>query len=327
MSSTHAISVRRQGLTILTTEACNFACIYCHQPHDPILMRPEVADAIIRFVERKAKAIDCLDISWFGGEPLANQRILLKLSEGFVRICHQNDILLHGFMSTNGYLLTRELLADLIGLGISRYQITFDGPQEVHDSYRVSKSGKGTFSQIWQNVCSFRDLDDTFEILIRVHVTPPTISAVKSFLATLCNEFSSDSRFKIVVANVSHWGGPNDARIPVFRDPTPTLSELRDMISLTNRCTSENIYCNAADPTHMVIRPSGMIVKCAHSLDLEENRIGHLSLDGRFVYEPGKIDFWIRGIFDGDLSALQCPRNGIGRVDPDSALVHIGLPS
>jgi hypothetical protein len=67
------------------------------------------------------------------------------------------------------------------------------------------------------------------------------------------------------------------------------------------------------------------VVKCAHSLDLEENRIGHLESDGRFVYEPGKIDFWIRGLQTGELAALQCPRNALGHVPSANKLVNIAL--
>jgi len=146
MSFVDTLKIRRHGLTILTTEGCNFACVYCHQPHTPVHMSQAVADSIARFVERKAKTIDHLDISWFGGEPLTNLRVLLGLSEEFVRLCHENSVALLGFMSTKGYLLTQELLADLVRLGISRYQITFDGPQNVHDRYRVSKKGVGGFS-------------------------------------------------------------------------------------------------------------------------------------------------------------------------------------
>jgi uncharacterized protein len=327
MSFTYTLDLRRLGLTILTTEGCNFACVYCHQPHYPVRMGPDVIESIVHFVERKAKNINHLDISWFGGEPLANENAVIRLSEDFVRICQQNDIALQGFMSTNGYLLTKGLLAKLVALGISRYQITFDGPEEIHDRYRVSKRGGKTFSRIWQNVRSFCDLDERFEILIRVHVTPDTIPEVTSFLRNLKSEFSADDRFKITVTNVSHWGGPNDADIPVFGNPTPTLNSLNSLISPTNACIGENVYCNAADPTHLVIRPSGMVVKCAHSLDLEQNRIGYLTRDGRFVYEPGKIDFWIRGLADADPDALRCPRNGLEHGGPASTLVQIGSRS
>ncbi|MGO8854342.1 MAG: radical SAM protein [Steroidobacteraceae bacterium] len=250
MTFSDTLNIRRQGLTILTTEGCNFACRYCHQPHDPVVMSPEVVASIVRFVERKAPSIGHLDISWFGGEPLANRKAVNKLSAEFCRICRENNISLTGFMSTNGYLLTRELLADLLRLGISRYQITFDGPRSVHDRYRVLQNGGETFSRLWRNVLSFRDLPDRFEILIRVHVTPDTISEVGSFLGELRGEFASDTRFEITVTDVNHWGGPNDASIPVFDDPGPTLKLLNEMIDPTNRSKPENVYCNAADPTH-----------------------------------------------------------------------------
>jgi len=71
----------------------------------------------------------------------------------------------------------------------------------------------------------------------------------------------------------------------VFDDPGPILRELASVVRAPNQPVGENAFCNAANPSHFGIRPHGVIVKCAHPLDLEENRIGHLSRDGSFVYE------------------------------------------
>jgi len=323
MTFAKTLSTRRQGLTILTTEACNFSCVYCHQPHTPTHMCEDVQEAIIRFVERKAEKLDQLDVSWFGGEPLANLKALDRLSGEFARIAEQNDIRLLGFMSTNGYLLDKALFAKLIGRKITRYQITFDGPQAIHDKRRLAVDGHPTYQRIRQHVSSFRDVDEEFEVLIRVHVSPDIVDEIQSFLEELSFEFGADERFKITIANVSHWGGPNDHMIDVFDDPSSTLAMLEKNVSAKNRPLGGNVFCNASDPTHLVIRPSGVVVKCAHSLDLEENRIGYLDRDGSFIYEPGKIDFWIRGMLNGDEDALRCPRNELPHYAHPGSLVQI----
>jgi uncharacterized protein len=326
MSFAHTIRARKQGLTILPTEACNFACHYCHQPHTPNHMGPEVLRSIVRFVERKAPALDRLDISWFGGEPLANKKAVLELSEEFVRICEEEDVELYGFMSTNAYLLTRQLFVQLLGLGVRRYQITFDGPQDVHDVFRVAQGGGATFAKIWGHVASFRHVDDSFEILVRVHVRPDTVESVAEFVRCLNQELGTDSRFKVMVVDVNRWGGPNDASIPLFEDAASALAPLNALIDAPHRCDVEEQYCNAADPSHIVIRPDGAVLKCAHALDLEENIIGRLTPEGQFVYRPGTIDFWIRGMQTGDKDALQCPRNGLQQTYPASRLVRRPSP-
>jgi len=290
-------------------------------------MGHDVAEAVSRFVERRARHIDRLDITWFGGEPLANLSAIVHLSNRFLRICSDNDIELTGFMSTNGYLLTDRLLGTLVGLGISRYQVTFDGPAVVHDRVRVLRGGGNTFSRIWKNLRSFHATDHAFQILIRVQVTPDSLSQVASFLADLRDEFSSDSRFKIMVINVCHWGGPNDSSIPLFVNPAPVLRSLGVIVGEMNVPADGESCCEAANPTHLVVRPTGVIVKCAHSLDLAENRIGHLAADGRVVYEPGTIDFWIRGILNGDYGALRCPRQGFVPSTSPTPLVQVGIPA
>jgi uncharacterized protein len=285
-------------------------------------MGPEVIQAIVHFVERKSKDIDHLDISWFGGEPLINLNAVLELSRELKRVCATDNVELHGFMSTNAFLLSAQLLSQLVDLGISRYQITFDGPKSVHDNYRIRSNGGPTFERIWENVRSFRDVQRQFEVLIRVHVTPATVSEIRDFLEVLATEFGRDARFKITLANVSHWGGPNDDVIPVFKDPGPVLGSLKALVRSENEIVDNNTFCNAANPAHLVIRPNGTVVKCAHSLDLEQNQLGYLSPQGHFVYRAGTMESWIRGLVSGDRAALRCPRNGIEKLHSPKSLVR-----
>ncbi len=312
------LSLRRQGLTILTTEGCNFSCVYCHQPHEPLHMGAATVSSILSFVRRKVGQIDQLDISWFGGEPLLNLRAVRSLSAGFRDICSDAGIGLQGFMSTNAFLLTPDLLAELVDFSIGRYQITFDGPEDVHNRRRLAANGRPTYAKLWEHLMSYRAVDRAFEVLVRVHVMPDSVEDARAFLQTLRGELGDDARFKITVANVSHWGGPRDHAIPVFTDAQPILRSLSAEIGPINRTIESNGACSAASPFDLVIRPDGTVVKCAHSLDLPENQLGHLEHDGRFVYRSGAIDRWLRGIVTGEQRALECPRDGIeeGRSGP-----------
>lgn len=286
-------------------------------------MGMDTVEAILNFVRRKASQLEHLDISWFGGEPLLNLKAVRALSSGFRAICEADNIALQGFMSTNASLLTAELLTELVHSGISRYQITFDGSEEAHNRQRLAANGKPTYETLWANLCSFQELTITFEALVRVHVTPSTIQEAREFLGVLREQFGRDTRFKVAVANVSHWGGPNDHQIPVFSDPSATLRTLAGEIAPANQIIQTNAVCSAASPFDLVIRPNGTVVKCAHSLDLDENQLGHLTQEGQFVYRSGSIDAWLRGMVNGDHRALQCPRDGIEGLSPVSRLVTL----
>ncbi len=57
------------GLTICPTLACDCRCSYCFEERKTDTMTPEVEEALIKFVEKRAKSIKNLHVSWFGGEP------------------------------------------------------------------------------------------------------------------------------------------------------------------------------------------------------------------------------------------------------------------
>lgn len=322
MTFSKVLNLRRQGLTILTTEGCNFRCIYCHQPHTPLHMCEDVVGAIANFITRKAHDIDQLDISWFGGEPLINLSSLRMLAGRLRDICHEHDVALSGFMSTNGMLLTDHVLAELFELGITRYQISFDGTEETHNKQRLAANGQPTFAPLWSNICSYKKLALSFEVIIRVHVRPDTIASTTDLLDQVRREFGTDSRYKVTVAAIGHWGGPHDHMIPVFEDAHAAIHSFSSRISSANGYAEDNEICTAANPGHLVIRPNGSVVKCAHSLDLPENQLGHLTREGEFVYRAGSIDPWIRGLISGDTRELACPRDGIERLHSPRSLVR-----
>ena len=57
-------------LTLVPTIACNLRCPYCFEKSKPKgVISNETCDKIIDFIKRD-KRNPCLDLNWFGGEPL-----------------------------------------------------------------------------------------------------------------------------------------------------------------------------------------------------------------------------------------------------------------
>lgn len=87
---------------------------------------------------------------WFGGEPtLFKDRIIAFMQTVKKKI--PDDIILNGYMTTNGYLLDFENFLDYYNVGITGYQITLDGFSHTHDELRKLKSGEAT----WDTVIKF----------------------------------------------------------------------------------------------------------------------------------------------------------------------------
>ena len=58
------------NLTIAPTMACNMGCQYCYEENKAGVMNKEVKESLLEFVRERAKTLERLDISWYGGEPL-----------------------------------------------------------------------------------------------------------------------------------------------------------------------------------------------------------------------------------------------------------------
>ncbi len=62
--------------TILTTTGCNARCFYCYEKGTkPVTMTAETADKVVRYIV-KHRGDEKVKISWFGGEPLVNAKVI-----------------------------------------------------------------------------------------------------------------------------------------------------------------------------------------------------------------------------------------------------------
>lgn len=136
-----------------TGAACNLDCTYCFFLSKELLYDADgqrmTEETLRTYI---ANQLDSqpdgeVNLVWQGGEPtmrgLAFYREAVRLGNELKRPTQQ---VVHS-MQTNGTLLDDdwcEFLAEegfLVGLSI-------DGPQELHDSYRVNKAGRGTHKQV-----------------------------------------------------------------------------------------------------------------------------------------------------------------------------------
>src|SRR5262245_45235604 len=166
-----SLSNERLHLILMPTEACNFRCVYCYEDFKYRRMEPWVVEAVRRWIASRAPGLQSLHLSWFGGEPLLARGLIRVMMEDARALAVANSHLqVTSNATTNGYLLTPAVLAELVDLGVTGYQISFDGPREYHDRKRVLAGGGGSFDRIWGNLLAAREVDKAFSITIRVHL-------------------------------------------------------------------------------------------------------------------------------------------------------------
>ena len=149
--------------TVVTTMACNLACKYCFESgmeKSPTMDR-ETAQLVFDQIVKRAQdpSVKAIDIDYYGGEPLLNMDIIRFLSKKFQEWCEENKKTYGFTMTTNGTLLTPEVVERLKPLGFQGARITIAGVREIHDARRPYKNGKGfSFDTIMKNLTNTVDM-------------------------------------------------------------------------------------------------------------------------------------------------------------------------
>ncbi|MFI3318876.1 MAG: anaerobic sulfatase maturase [Rikenellaceae bacterium] len=148
---------------------CNLDCHYCYYLDKALqyggkqaVMNPELLELYIK------QYIDANDVPevlfcWHGGEPLLLGVDYYRKAIEFQKK-HAGEKKILNTLQTNGTLLTEEwceLFAEndfLIGISI-------DGPKDIHDTFRLTKSQQPTFDKVMEGVEMMRRMNVEFNTL------------------------------------------------------------------------------------------------------------------------------------------------------------------
>ena len=147
-----------------TGAICNLDCQYCFflskenlYPDSNFRMSNQLLE---KYIQQLLEAHDAgeVTVAWQGGEPTLMGLDFYKLALSYVEKYRKPGQQIQHTIQTNGTRLSDDwasFFAEnkfLVGLSI-------DGPKEMHDAYRVYKSGKGSFDSVmqgWELLQKFR---------------------------------------------------------------------------------------------------------------------------------------------------------------------------
>ncbi|MBP1933001.1 radical SAM/SPASM domain-containing protein [Ammoniphilus resinae] len=304
-------------LVVMPTEACNFRCSYCYQTFPRGTMKQEVRDSLKQLIEQKARYIQHLTISWFGGEPLLAFDVIEELSHSILQSATRFGFDYSAEMSTNGFGLTLDRFRSLLSWNVRRYMITLDGLEDMHDSRRFLAGGGGTFQTIIQNLKEIQSIDGDFEIFIRVNFDEDNLGEVPKFLDYLGELFKGDSRFQTFCRPVGRWGGANDGDLPIcdsriaeskiWEFTEQGLSKGLEMSSMVESLLMPTgSVCYAAKPHSFVIGSDGSVYKCTCAFEEEFNHVGSLLADGTLDIDYDKLALWVMSGEEQDEVCRSC---------------------
>jgi uncharacterized protein len=153
---------------------CNLNCTYCFflskealYPNEKSRMSEATLQAYIRQILESHRT-PLVTIAWQGGEPtLMGLEFYQRSVELAEKYRHPGQEIEYTFQ-TNGVLLDDAWCAYfkennfLVGLSV-------DGPQEIHDTYRLNSGGQGTFEQVMRGWEYLRKHEVEFNILCTVN--------------------------------------------------------------------------------------------------------------------------------------------------------------
>lgn len=137
------------AITIAPTMDCNARCFYCFE-HGAIkgTMSPETAEKVADFLIERCTEKE-LYISWFGGEPLMAPDIIDRINARLLNA----DISVESTITTNGILITQDIVNMFQKWNVTRVQITLDG---LFDEYNKIKNYSldiaDPFERIMENI-------------------------------------------------------------------------------------------------------------------------------------------------------------------------------
>jgi len=311
-----ALSPKTLSLIILPTEKCNFRCTYCYESFDIGKMSNETVEAIKKLIDSRMGDIDYLNLSWFGGEPLAAADIVLDIGEHAAKRCRQNNVKLTCVdVTTNGALLDAPLLDKLVACGQNRFQISLDGWREGHDETRRGGNGAATFELVWGSLQMLKASSHDIGVVIRIHLTDRNRDSVLELARHVKHEFGADERFSVFLKPIENLGGPQASAIKPLKgaERDAYMAALKQALAGTRGISSEELHknstyiCYASKPNSLIIRANGRLAKCTVAFEDPKNDVGHIRPDGTLSIENSKLGFWFRGLHSRDADVLSCP--------------------
>lgn len=288
----------RLDLVIMPNMTCNFACPYCFETHIPSsFMTDETETAIKNYLKSEVPNYKVLMLNWFGGEPLLSYKKIVSIGKLARELCDTHDI---GFMTnitSNGYLLNAKRIEELISTGIYSYQITVDGPPEIHNRTRVLKNGGDSFWRIYENIVLLARVHGKVSVSLRVNFNHTNFYSIPELLQL----FPEDIRHQLKIMYE-----------PIFGDKCLSATDNIDGLEISSKMTEyyhlaqelgydvvlgsigtgRLVYCFAERENQFIINYNGDLFKCSACSYKKEERVGHLDPAGKVILNNKELDKW-----------------------------------
>lgn len=277
-------------LLINPTLDCNFKCWYCYEKHiNGSCMSKETCNNVLKLVNNiinNNNKLKYFYLSFFGGEPILQfDKVAKNLISEISALCTKYDIKLNLHFTTNGALLTKDIIS-FLQIYDTSFQITLDGGKEDHDKTRFWKGGFPSFDIIWKNIIELAS--NHLQVLLRVNYTQNNIIKAVEIVDRLKN-LSKDIKKYITVDYHRVW---QDGSYSLCDDTYKNAKRIRNILkhdevkTVNNRILDGvNNSCYGDKRNLLLINYNGDVYCCTARDFNKENRLGVLSDNGNVIWD------------------------------------------
>ena len=173
-----------RAISLAIAQSCNLGCVYCYAQQGSFggearAMERSAAMGAIDLLLAAAEAGDRVQVTYLGGEPLANRELLRESAEYAVMLASRKGVQVRFSITSNGTLLTEQDsdFFEQYGFAVT---ISLDGNREMHDRLRPFKDGRGSYERTMNRVRPLLQRQRRMQVSARVTVTPHNLDLRKT---------------------------------------------------------------------------------------------------------------------------------------------------
>jgi uncharacterized protein len=244
----------------------------------------------------------------------------MEMSSRIVRMADETGRSYSSKMTTNGALLTPARMRALVeDARVSRFDITIDGPAQVHDRHRPLRSGGESFDTIVDTLTWFREVElrRPAVVVLRTNVDQKNVQYVPEYLHDMVGRgFDDPNRFLFEISPIHSWG--NDISAIALTTPEAARHEIEWMELMETLGLPYGLLpgrpkvgtCVATDPSCEVIDNRGHLYSCTEyplTPAADADRLGSILTLPISEHRPtGRFDGWDEAVGYGTLPCSSC---------------------
>ena len=299
-------------IALVPTLACNFACPYCFEKNlscgkDNI---KKYFECLKKYAEKNFKKHKLIQLSLFGGEPLIYIKECLEFLEWVSKDSEENKYNYITTITTNGSLLTLEILESLVKYNLKALQITIDSDKENHDKNRIFKNGNPSFDILMEKcnmVASYMKSADDFNFIIRINLNTTNVEKVSEALEHI--DTFNRNKVKLLIRAIYNTHLYHE-------DNQNNVGDLKEYFDLGTRMGFNVLKekynfqtCEAcADRRFFYLMPNLTLWKCINDLNYDKCCIGKINDEGVLELNTDHIVMWYNNCMAafGNKKCLKC---------------------